>query len=149
LDWERQDIQKSLTTLAQDNEFYEVVDLSNNLLWDSDLEFIKVFIDSHKVQILSLTGNRFHCNHGENVDEYISQFISIIERVEKYVIIYDNPIATIDSKERLFAKLNEEHAQKLIWIPRMYVLGKGWHNIVLPHLIELTRDSHERYYWNI
>lgn len=139
-------IDKLLESEESNQKLYYIVDFSNNILLDEDIPVIKKFIveKNNVIQILSLAGNRISCSN----NDYINDMWDIVDKVKLYVVVVANRMATLDGKA-FFDGINDERANKIIWIPRNYLDGNSWHNVIPDNdkaFYDLVLKTHKEYY---
>ena len=120
--------------------------LSGNNLRDNDLKEILAAAHLHPEGILAmdLSSNLIYGKiDTESVDQ---QVIQLIDTIKYHLVIFHNPIATIVRKD-FFKKLQEEHFDKLIWIPPKLVMDTAW-EVMVPRIhIERIRKVHRNYFF--
>jgi hypothetical protein len=122
----------------------DVLDLSCNHLNDVDLPIIAELVQKYHPKVVDLSLNTFwgYQIHSQYlVDKALKSLLSSA----KYVNIVGNPLATVDRKD-LFQSLTEDQLSRLIWIPKCWVEGGSWKNMIRPESHELVRSTHEQYF---
>jgi len=63
----------------------------------------------------------------------------------QYLNICGNTCASAEATG-VFARMQDEHLRKLIWIPQLFLNGNGWKVMVSEPLFEVVRTAHLEYY---
>lgn len=124
-----------------------IIDLSDNNLYDVDLPAIAKAI-SYGPEEVNLSRNRIHgysLSTRELVDESLR---TIIQHTVKYVVLFGNPLASIDRQD-LFDTFDKETFAKLIWIPLPWLEPKQWKTMITNESFHLIiYNTHQDYYNN-
>lgn len=120
-----------------------LINLCNNLLMDVDLIFLEKLVVHVVPNLLVLYANRIYCYKN---DQDMECFRRILNKVNNYMVIVGNPIASPNNKSDLFLKLTKSEASKLIWVCNADVNTSFWRTMVKPNLVNIIVDAHHKYY---
>eukprot|EP00298_Acanthocystis_sp_HF-20_P011229 c1928_g1_i1.p1 GENE.c1928_g1_i1~~c1928_g1_i1.p1 ORF type:complete len:289 (-),score=65.62 c1928_g1_i1:75-914(-) len=151
------------------NTNFQRLDLSWCTLFDSDFVYILQICEQvPSIKILELQGNRFNRSDKKSsqvddkkssqVDDKKSSLVDniLIKILEmnniKFLNISGNPIATVDHID-LFAKFEEKHFKKLIFIPEFsWIIAGNWKAMIKKHpkyseqLEDIIIEAHKKYF---
>jgi len=134
----------TLKNVVSFNKF-DVVNLSNNNLMDTDVPLIADRVAKWAPSVLDISGNRIYGSNIEtqaSVDRGLRTILS--NPGINFVVIDGNPIATVDRTD-FFKSLSAADLEKLVWIPRCWVSAGKWKRMVEPSNYEVVEGTHERY----
>jgi len=124
-----------------------VVDLSCNQLLDCDMICVVNFVEELKCSELNISFNRFHGLYNKDKHKVAECLLKILRKDwVKILNIVGNPFASIDQKG-FFDSLTDEDFQKFVWIPKPWLAGTGWKQVVpLEKYHHTILNTHSLYY---
>jgi hypothetical protein len=121
------------------------LNLSLNNFLDSDLQYVLQLTEKYQVKLLDLSFNSFHGYNSLTRQGFDAEFLKVLDNVENYVIVYGNPMASVDRMD-LFKKFNEKQLSKLIWIPEQWVAAGAWKAMVDKQFHDIVNKTHVDFY---